>query len=307
MPKKAKVNEIEISVVVPVFNEQENIIPLAEEISLAFKNTSYRWECIWVNDGSTDNSRKVIEKLPLPHKGLYHSKNQGQSRALGSGINVSKGRLIVMLDGDGQNDPQDIPQMLKSLGNDYDLVQGYREHRKDEFLRKILSQIANVIAIKLLKSKFTDMGCTLRVVRKEFVEGIEFIGEVHRVLAFHLEGNGARVLEIAVNHRPRVYGSSKYGYNRIFKFVLDLVLLNFLLKFREKPLYYFGILGVGTLVLGISSIFLAVTLRILDVKNYLDTSLVVGGIILLSNSILFIGMGLLGEIVARAKLRSQKL
>lgn len=306
MSKTVKARRPQISVIVPVFNEDLNVLPLAKEISNSLKSVGLSWECIWVNDGSTDESGRQIDSLPWPHRSVHHPKNLGQSRSIGSGISTSRGKLIVTLDGDGQNDPNDIPRMLELLGSDYDLIQGQRLDRQDKYLRTKLSQIANLIARKMLKSKFTDLGCSLRIVRREFLKGIEFIGEVHRVLAFHIESNGARVREVEVNHRPRINGKSKYGYNRIFKFILDLVLLNFLLRFREKPLYYFGILGFITITIGSISVITAFILRLIEIKTYLDSSLIVGGIIMIINSVLFIGMGLLGEIVTRTNSSESK-
>lgn len=298
---------IEVSIVIPVYNEVGNIESLAQEINQVFEQENIVWECIWVDDGSTDDSSRAIANLPVPHRGIRLIRNQGQSKALGTGVSSCKGSIVVTLDGDGQNNPADIPKMLKKLESGYDLVQGRRIIRKDEFTRKFLSRLANRFARKLLKSPFSDLGCTLRVVRREFIEDQEFLGEIHRVLPFYLEASGAKSIEIDVDHRPRIFGESKYGYSRILKFILDLILLNFLIRFREKQLYFFGLLSLVTFASGICSIFLAVAMRLTEFKNYLDSSLMIGGIIMIVNSVIFIGMGLIGEVLARFSTQLEKL
>lgn len=306
---KSKLNQVDIkvSLVVPVYNEQANIASLATEISEAMANCNSAWECIWVDDGSLDDTYSEISNLPKPHLGLRLIKNQGQSRALGAGVAASRGQFVVTLDGDGQNNPSDVPRMLAKVESGYDLVQGRRTERKDKFLRKFLSRLANQFAKKLLDSPFSDLGCTLRVVRREFIENLEFLGEIHRVLPFYLAANGAKAIEIDVDHRPRIHGESKYGYSRILKFLLDLILLKFLISFREKQLYFFGVLSLVTVLLGTSAISLAVIMRLTNFRDYLDSSLMIGGIIMIVNSVIFIGLGLIGEILARLFSRLEKI
>jgi len=288
------------SLVVPVFNEQENIPILSKEIEVAMSSLNVRWECIWVDDASKDSSWTEIQMLGKLHIGLSLTENSGQSTALMAGIDIAKYPTIITLDADLQNDPTDIPRLLEKFNPDVDVVCGYRLNRRDGIiLRKIPSKVANLIARKVTGIGVRDLGCTLRVFRKTLITQNRLVGEMHRVLVIHFANSGARIVEIPVNHRPRIHGKSKYGINRTFKFVADLILAKVLRILKTKPLYFFGLLSLYVSIVGLMIFLTAISMRLFNVKKYLDTSLIVGSIMLCSTSIVLLALGLLGEVMMR--------
>lgn len=289
-----------VSIVVPIFNEEGNIAILSSEIATAMKNSQIDYEVIWVNDKSTDGTLSELKKLNTDKNLVVnHERNRGQSAALMTGISNSSNEIIVTIDGDLQNDPRDILPLLQKLEEGYDVVCGVRVNRQDEKLRTGLSSFANWIARRITKVDVSDLGCTLRAFHKTIVRDIEIIGEMHRVLVLYLFLHGAQIAEIKVNHRPRIFGESKYGYERILKFIMDILLAIFYSKFRDRPLYYFGSISLGVLIAGSFLEILAVLLRISDIKDYLDTTLIIGGLILQSSSFIFLSLGLIAEILIR--------
>lgn len=294
-------NRIEISLVIPLFNERENVMILNHEIEASLMSTKYNYEVIWVDDGSLDGTQEELRKLDFPNRVILGKKRRGQSSALMEGIDAAYGEIVVTLDGDLQNDPVDIPSMLALLDQGYDVICGARLNRHDDFLRKALSIIANRIARKVTGVPVSDLGCTLRVFRKNVMRDVRLMGEMHRTFVVYLHLNGASIKEMKVNHRERRYGKSKYGYERIIKFTLDLLLVIFYSKFREKPLYYFGNYALLSFGLGFSLQIAAIVLRILEIKMYLDGTLILTGVILQCFSFLFLSIGLLGELILRLR------
>ena len=294
-----------ISIVIPLFNEDENIQILSKQIEEMMSSHNITWECIWVDDGSTDKSWESLLSLSKDHRAVRLAKNSGQATAIMAGIDVSRSDIIVTMDADLQNDPADIPRLLDRLNSEIDVVCGFRINRQDKLLtRKMPSRIANNLARKITKVPVTDLGCTLRAFRKDLVRNDRILGEMHRLFIVHLFLDGARIAEIPVNHRERIHGKSKYGLERFFKFISDLILAKALNYISNKPLYMFGALSLITLTLSLISIFSALFLRLVGIKKYIDTSLVSASLILFSTSLILLSIGLLTELLARQMLFS---
>jgi len=238
---------MKISVVVTVYNEEANIQPLVSEITSALKGFDY--EIVYVDDGSRDNTVRNIKAQRDPHIKLVElNKNYGQSPALKAGIDYASGDYIVTMDGDLQNDPADIPMMIKEAeeGN-FDLVAGIRDKRKDGlFLRKIPSGIANWLIRRTTNAKIIDNGCALKVFRADMAKSIALYGELHRFISVIAHFEGASIKQVKVSHHPRVHGSSKYGLSRTFGVMSDLILLLFVRKYMQKPMHFFGTTGIFT-------------------------------------------------------------
>lgn len=289
-----------ISIVIPVFNEFKNVPLLAAEIDEVMGIVNIPWECIWVDDCSTDKSWECITELGQNHQGIRLQRNSGQSTALMAGIDHAANNVILTLDADLQNDPHDIPAFLQSLSTEVDVVAGYRVARQDELVRrKIPSKIANFLSRKITGVKVKDLGCTMRIFRKDVIRRSRLLGEMHRVILVHFALSGAKIVEIPTNHRKRIHGESKYGLERTLKFIADLLLAKLMNIITNKPLYFFGSTSLITLFVSMGLSLLAITLRVSGIKDYIDTSLIVGSIVLLSTSTLLFCLGLLAEVLLR--------
>ncbi len=240
-----------LSIVVPVYNEEENVIPLIKSIENAL--ATFNIEIIIIDDFSTDKTLKVLKSIHSESLTIVEmKKNYGQSLALAAGIDLSNGDYIITMDGDMQNDPTDIPMMLEKLKKeDLDLVTGIRAKRKDSFIKKIPSKIANFIIRKTTKLNIKDQGCALKIFTKDTAKELKLYGEMHRFIALLAFLNGARLEEVAVNHLPRKYGKSKYGLGRTFKVINDLLLILFQRNYLQKPLYLFGNIGLSFFFIGL--------------------------------------------------------
>jgi glycosyltransferase involved in cell wall biosynthesis len=231
-------NSIKFSVVIPLYNEEENIAILHKELIYALKG--YIYELIYVNDGSTDSTylklKKEIKNADMPLiKIINLHKNFGQSYAFKAGLNNAESSLIVFIDGDLQNDPKDIPKLLEKIDEGYDLVQGVRLKRLDPFFKKVIpARIANLILRFFCGSKFKDIGCSLKVFKKAIVSDIIFHNGIHRVLPLYLQLKGAHTAEININHRSRIFGKTKYGLSRIFNLIYEIVMISFSDKYFNK-------------------------------------------------------------------------
>jgi len=288
------------SLIVPCYNEEDNIGILSLEISKVMNELNNPWECIWVDDCSSDATWNNIISLDKPNRGLRLERNSGQSTAIMAGIDNSKYDLIITLDGDLQNDPADIPRLISEyMQGGVDIVAGVRIKRNDKWLRKYLSKIANLISKKITGVKISDLGCTIRIFKKTLLQQTRLFGEMHRILVVHLVLNGAKFREIQVNHRARLHGKSKYGYSRIFKFINDLFLAKTLQLINTKPLYLFSSLSLIVLLLSAILFFTAIGFRLFGIKEYLDTSLISGSIVLFSTSLVLTSIGLLAETLLR--------
>ena len=290
---------IELSVVIPIMNEEENIPPLLEAVHNALQNFNY--EIILVDDGSTDGTRKKILYHADEHVVLVElRKNYGQSTAMTAGIDHARGEFIVMLDGDLQNDPTDIPYMLELMKKeDWDVVAGNRKNRKDGmFLRKIPSKIANALIRRWTGVYIKDYGCTLKIFRREIAEDLGMYGELHRFIPVLAKLQGARITQVDVKHHPRKFGKSKYGINRTFKVLSDLVLMVFFRRYIQKPMHLFGIMGFISLGLGVIINIYLLILKISG-EDIGGKPILILGLILLLGGIQLITIGILSEISIR--------
>ncbi len=251
---------MELSVVIPVMNERENIAPMLDVLHNALTGLVY--ELIFVDDGSTDDTVDELLRLSNPNvRLLVFSRNYGQTSAMAAGIEAARGEFIVTMDGDLQNDPTDIPTMLKRLKKrNLDMVVGIRKKRQDGMvLRKIPSKVANFLIRKIAKINITDIGCTLKVFRHHVAKGLDLYGELHRFIPVLASMQGAKIEEMKVKHHSRRHGKSKYGIGRVAKVLSDLMLMLFFIKYRQKPMHLFGMLGLGLMGTGVVlSVYLAI-------------------------------------------------
>jgi len=255
---------MKISVVITVYNEEANIQPLVSQITVALKGFDY--EIVYVDDGSKDNTVRNIKSLQNPHIKLVElKKNYGQCPALKAGIDYSSGDYIVTLDGDLQNDPADIPMMIEEAerGN-FDLVAGIREKRKDGiFLRKIPSRIANWLIRLTTDANIIDNGCALKVFKADMAKSIALYGDLHRFISILAHFEGATIKQVKVRHHPRIHGTSKYGISRTFRVMSDLLLLLFFRKYMQKPMHFFGTIGILTSFAGGIILFYLLIIKIM--------------------------------------------
>lgn len=295
----------ELSVVITVKNEEENIKPLLQTIRDAIKDFDY--EVILVDDGSDDNTRQQILDNADDRTILVElRKNYGQSTAMTAGIDHSHGRFIVLLDGDLQNDPTDIPSMLELLKKeDWDVVAGNRKNRKDGFfLRKIPSKIANALIRRMTGVYIKDYGCTLKVFKREIAEELGLYGELHRFIPVLAKLQGASITQVDVKHHPRIHGKSKYGINRTFKVMSDLVLIVFMRRYMQKPMHLFGPIGFVSFGLGVVINIYLLTLKIMG-QDIGAKPLLILGLILLLGGIQLITIGIVADINVRTYFESQ--
>lgn len=242
----------QISVVVPVYNEEGNIEKLHNEIKQVCENNNYKYEIIFVNDGSTDQTDKVCRTL-RPLKYIEFRTNFGQTAAMDAGIKAAKYDYVITMDGDGQNDPADIPMMIDYLEeNNLDVVSGWRKNRKDSFMKKFTSRGANFLRYLLVHDGIHDSGCSLKVYRKECFKGVNLYGEQHRFIPAILKIKGFKIGEVVVNHRPRTAGKTKYNWKRTIKGFVDMISVWFWSKYSSRPLHLLG--GFGMLFLGLGGI-----------------------------------------------------
>ncbi|MBN1352387.1 glycosyltransferase family 2 protein [candidate division KSB1 bacterium] len=238
----------EISVVVPVYNEEENVALLQDRICKVLDDLGKPYEVILVDDGSTDRTFEILEELHQAHPQLKIIKfrgNFGQSAAMAAGFEYAKGDIVVAMDGDLQNDPEDIPRMLQKLDEGYDVVAGWRKNRKDKMvMRKIPSKIANKLICSVTEVDLHDTGCSLKAFRKEIIKRVKLYGELHRFIPALAKIEGARITELVVKHHARKFGVSKYNITRTFRVIMDLTTLNLFIKHLKKPIHFFGIIGV---------------------------------------------------------------
>jgi len=291
-----------ISLIVPLYNEVENIPKLLESLKKILEPLDYPWEVILVNDGSTDQSEELLNKLLKAYPNftaLHFKRNFGQTAAWAAGFDYAKGDILITLDGDLQNDPADIPRMLAIMEKEgVEVVAGWREHRQDESLRMGLSFIANRIINKTLKTQVKDSGCSLRLIKRSALKGITLYGEMHRLFPFLLVQNGASIAQTPVNHSPRLAGKSKYGFNRTIKVLLDMVTVLFLTQYQTKPMYMFGSVGFGFMGLSLLSAVVIILRRIIWQGEWISPLLFVMTTFF-SVGITCILMGLLAEIQVR--------
>jgi glycosyltransferase involved in cell wall biosynthesis len=298
-----------ISVLIPIFNEEENISPLYDKLTTALKKAGRPYEVIFIDDGSSDGSLEILLDISQrdPNvKTISLSRNFGQTAALSAGIDLSKGEILIPMDGDLQNDPEDILSLLQKMGEGYDVVSGWRKDRKDPFLtRRLPSMIANKIISLIGGVRLHDYGCTLKAYKRDILKNIRLYGEMHRFIPIYAQWVGARVSEIPVKHYLRKSGSSKYGMSRIFKVILDLMVVKFLLSYSQKPIYVFGGMGLLMILGAILSGGFAIYLKLFKGVSFILTPLPLLCVLLLMLGFLSILMGFLAEILTRTYYESQ--
>ncbi|UZD21961.1 glycosyltransferase family 2 protein [Algoriphagus halophytocola] len=294
-----------ISVVITVYNEEDNIKPLLEATYSALEEIDY--EVILIEDGSTDRTVAEVKKYANSRtKLIIFNRNFGQTTALAAGIDMAIGEYIATMDGDLQNDPTDIPVMLqKAMNEEWDVVAGRRANRKDGFvLRKIPSKIANWVIRNTTKVYLNDYGCTLRVYKAEIAQGMGLYGELHRFIPVLAKQQGARMTEMDVKHHPRIHGESKYGLSRTFKVMSDLILMLFFQKYFQRPIHLFGGIGIIAFLIGFLINLYLLVLKIMG-DDIWGRPIMILGFILVLGGIQFITTGIIAEIIVRTYFESQ--
>jgi glycosyltransferase involved in cell wall biosynthesis len=298
-----------LSILIPLYNEEGNLSLLYEKLVAALKKVGRPYEVIFVDDGSSDGTMEILldlrEKNPNV-KIISFSRNFGQTAALSAGIDSSKGDIIIPMDGDLQNDPEDILMLLQKIEEGYDVVSGWRKGRKDPFLtRRLPSIIANKIISWIGGVHLHDYGCTLKAYRRDILKNIRLYGEMHRFIPIYAQWIGARVSEIPVRHFQRGSGSSKYGMSRVFKVILDLMVVKFLVSYSQKPIYVFGGLGLLMILGAFLAGFYAIYLKFFKGTSFILTPLPLLCVFLLLSGFLSILMGFLAELLIRTYYESQ--
>jgi glycosyltransferase involved in cell wall biosynthesis len=287
-----------ISVVIPLKNEEENVSKLHEEVAGVFGREKLEGEFIFIDDGSTDGTLMELKKLK-PIKIISFRRNFGQTAAMDAGIKEASGNLIVTMDGDLQNDPTDIPKLIKKLNQGYDVVSGWRKKRQDSFSKKFFSRGANFLRGILIKDGIQDSGCSLKIYRKECFEDLDLYGEMHRFIPATLKIKGFKIGEVVVNHRPRVAGLTKYNFKRAFKGFLDMLSVWFWRKFSSRPLHLFGFMGLVSLLVGSALLIWMFVERVFLGSAISNRIWPVIGIFLFFIGIQFLIFGLLADIMIK--------
>ncbi len=292
-----------LSIIVPAYNEKDNIKRLIYEIREGAKATGLPYEIIIVDDGSSDGTADLLKALAkeIPELiAIILRKNFGQTAAMKAGFDHARGSIICSLDADLQNDPMDIPELIKKLNEGYDLVSGWRKDRKDPFIsRKLPSMIANWLIGRATNIRLHDYGCSLKAYRHDVAKNLHLYGELHRFIPVLASEYGARIAEIPVNHRPRAHGKSKYGIGRTIRVVLDLILMLFFQRFATRPLQFFGLTGGLLTMLGIAIELYLSWLKIVMGQDIGGRPLLILGMLLIITGVVLLGIGLLAELVIR--------
>ncbi len=302
--------KIILSVVVPIYNEEGNIPILCEKLFTVLQKMAMPFEVIAVNDGSRDRSLEELrtEADHYPNLKIVNlRRNYGQTAAIMAGIDHATGEIIVTIDADLQNDPEDIPALVACLNDGYDVVSGWRKDRKDAAIRRnFVSALANRLISRISGVKLKDYGCTLKAYRQEVLRGMRLYGEMHRFIPIYASWMGAKIIELPVRHYPRKFGKSKYGLDRIVKVLLDLIVVKFLDRYFIKPIYIFGTFGLFSMILSAFCFSLMIWLRIFDGVSMIQTPLPLVSAMTLLVGIMSILMGLLAEMLVRTYFESQQ-
>jgi glycosyltransferase involved in cell wall biosynthesis len=298
-----------VSVVIPLYNEEENVEVLHERLSETLKSMGIDYEIVYIDDGSTDKTLNLLEEIQKSDENvvvLSLRRNFGQTAAFAAGFDFARGEVVITMDGDLQNDPKDIPRLLE-LTKEYDLVSGWRKKRHDTFItRRLPSLIANWLISKVTGVGLHDYGCSLKAYKRDVVKNLKLYGEMHRFIPAVASWYGVKIAEVETTHHPRLRGKSKYGMSRTIKVLLDLITVKFLQSFSTKPIQFFGPVGVffGLAGLGISA-YLTLSKLIYGIDIGGRPLLLLGALLIIVG-IQFIGMGLLGEMIVRVYHESQK-
>ena len=301
---------MKLSIIAPVYNEEDSLPHLHQAIHQALDALELSWEVVLVDDGSSDDSPSVLENLaqndPEHVRVVALRRNFGQTAAIAAGIDYSVGEIIVLIDADLQNDPADIPIMLEQINQGYDVVSGWRQRRKDTFLTRTLpSRLANSLISWVTGVHLHDYGCTLKAYRREVITGFRLYGEMHRFIPVYARMVGARMIELPVRHHPRKYGRAKYGLGRTIKVILDLFTVKFLLSYASKPIYLFGGAGIVLFALSFLVLLYLILMRLIVGEHMVRSPLLQMSVMLFILGFQSILMGLIAELLARTYHESQ--
>jgi glycosyltransferase involved in cell wall biosynthesis len=300
---------IDISIIVPVFNEADALIDVCQGVRRELTQIGITWELIFVDDGSTDSTDALLERLAEEDQRIrviHFKRNLGQTAAMMAGFDHARGEVIIPLDGDGQNDPADIPKMLDVLNQGYDVVSGWRKDRQDDYMqRNVPSILANKLISFVSGVPLHDFGCSLKAYKRHVVEGIRLYGEMHRFLPIYASWHGAKISEVVVNHHPRRTGSSKYGLERVVKVLLDLLVVKFLDRAAAKPMYVFGGCGIFCLAISVFTFLWMLGLKIERGTSFIETPLPLIVVVTFMIAMMCILLGLLAEMITRTFYESQ--
>ena len=293
----------QVSIVVPIFNEFENVDLMYQQLVMAMKNQPRSYELLFVDDGSTDGTWACLQEIATIDKRVklvLLNRNYGQTAALMAGIQNARGKSIVTIDGDLQNDPDDIPMMLDKLDEGYDLVHGWRKHRQDRTLtRKLPSKIANWLISKVTRFPIHDLGCTLKAMRAGVAKQLELYGEMHRFIPILANQLGAKCVEVETGHRARQFGKSKYGIDRTSRVILDLFTVKFLTDYQSSPMKMLGKIGLLSGVLAACCFCAAVSGWLFAGSDFLRSPFLTFSLIATAISVQMIALGLIGEVCTR--------
>ena len=300
---------MEISIIIPVYNEAENLLILYESIAQNMAKAGFSYEVIFVNDGSTDGSESILSNLSLKNKNIKvisFVRNFGQTAAMMAGFDCASGEIVITMDADLQNNPADIPALVNEINQGVDVCSGWRKNRKDsKFWRVLPSRIANKLISCISGVKLHDYGCTLKAYRSHIIKGVKLYGEMHRFIPIYAHWEGAKISEIPVSHAPRTMGKSKYGIERSFKVILDLMVLMFYVTIFNKPIYVFGGFGIINICLSFTTFFLMVYYKFWGNKSFIETPLPLLVVLFFLIGFISILMGFIAEILMRTYYESQ--
>lgn len=300
--KKTK-SAVDLSIVIPIYNERESIGKLYENLNEALSKMNLKYEVLLIDDGSIDGTFNELLKIHRKNrlfKIIRFRKNFGQTSAISAGFNYAEGEVVITLDADLQNDPQDIPVLLSKMNEGYDIVSGWRKNRKDKAVtRRFPSIIANKIISKLTGVHLHDYGCTLKAYKKEVVKNINLYGEMHRYIPAIASWMGVKVAEVPVMHHSRRYGKSKYGVSRTIKVILDIITVKFLLSYSQSPIQIFGLLGLSSGLFGFIVTAYLIIMRLFFNQPLADRPLFILSIFMIFIGVQLITIGLLAEVLIR--------
>ena len=299
-----------LSIIVPIYNEVENVPDLHHQLLASLSQTGYSFEIIYVDDGSSDGSFRVLVETAGDDSRvriIQFRRNFGQTAAIAAGIRAARGNVVMMMDGDLQNDPADIPKFLEQLDAGYDVVSGWRKNRQDAAVsRKLPSKIANWLIARVTGVRLHDFGCTMKAYRREVIREVNLYGEMHRFIPAFAAHVGANVTEIPVNHRPRTRGKSKYGISRTIRVLLDLVVVKFLGSYSTKPIYVFGGLGALSMVGSMFCLLVLAWGKLFKGWYFIQSPLLLLAAVLMIIGVQLLLMGLLAELMMRTYHESQR-
>ena len=299
----------DITVIIPVYNEEDSLKILVPKLITVMNKLRKEYECIFVDDGSTDKSFAILKNFIKEFSGLKiirFRRNFGQTAALTAGIDHAQGKIIIPIDADMQNDPEDIPLFLNKIEEGYDVVSGWRKQRKDAFFIRVLpSKLANFIISKISGVHLHDYGCTLKAYKREIIKNVKLYGEMHRFIPAYASWQGASIAEIETKHYHRQKGRSKYGITRTRKVILDLIVLKFLESYLKNPIYLFGTAGFVSIIIGLGAFLLMLYYKFFGGRSFIETPLPTLSIFFIMTGFLFILCGLLAELSIRIYYETQ--